>query len=111
MSLCDMTTLAAATTQPGGIGSVIGWSLVLMMLVLLGFFIVIRVKKWLQEDDEPAAAGGFTLSDLRELHRAGQMSDEEFERAKAQMLAGAKSMASKLPDPLARPDRPPSRIK
>jgi hypothetical protein len=34
------------------------------------------------------------------------MTDEEFERAKAKIVGGAKAMAAKLPDPLARDRRP-----
>jgi hypothetical protein len=104
--------LASATTRPrsGGssIASVIGWSLVLIVLVLGAFVVVMRVKSWLTADDDAGPAGaGFTLSDLRTLHRSGKMTDEEFERARAQMMAGAKAMADKLPDPLARPGEAP----
>src|SRR4051794_14604377 len=44
---------------------------------------------------------GFTLSDLRQLHKSGQMSDEEFERAKAQLLKGlaVKKEQQKQSDP------------
>jgi len=51
--------------------------------------IVSRVKRRLQEPDPPASAG-FTLSDLRQLHKSGQMSDEEFERAKAKVVEAAR---------------------
>ena len=80
---------------------VVGWSLVLIALLLIGFYAVTRLRHWMRED-EPAVGIGFTLSDLRQLHREGKMTDEEFERAKAKIVAGAKAMAAKLPDPLAR---------
>jgi hypothetical protein len=81
---------------------VFGWSLVLICLLVGGFFAISKLRQWLREDDTPAPAIGFTLSDLRQLHRQGQMTDEEFERAKAKIVGNAKSMAAKLPDPLAR---------
>lgn len=100
---------ANPTTQRSSVASVIGWSLVLIVLVIAAFFVVMRVKNWLTEDHEEVARGpGFSLSDLRELHRAGKMTDEEFELAKNQILSGAKAMTSKMPDPLARPGAAPT---
>ena len=40
-------------------------------------------------------AGGFTLGDLRELHRSGKMSNEEFEKAKALIVIAAKRNAER----------------
>ena len=91
-----------------GVGSVIGWSLVLIVLLLGGYFAVMALRTWLKsEDDESPSGIGFTLSDLRQLHREGKMTDEEFERARAKMVAAAKEMAAKLPDPLARQRKQP----
>ena len=84
---------------------VIGWSLVLVALLLVGFYAVTRLRHWLKADDAPVGIG-FTLSDLRQLHRDGKMTDEEFEKAREKMMASAKAMAAKLPDPLARNRRP-----
>ena len=79
-----------------------GWSLVLIALIVVAFLVVIQLRKWMQSDDGDAAPSiGFTLGDLRQLHKEGKMTDEEFERARAKMMAGAKAMAQNLPDPLA----------
>lgn len=87
-----------------GIGDVIFRSLVLMVIVIVALYGVLRLRRWLNEDDDEATAKvGFTLSDLRELHRRGEMTTEEFEKARAQMLAAGKSMTQGI-DPLARPD-------
>jgi hypothetical protein len=43
----------------------------------------------LTRPDETSGAG-FTLSDLRRLHKSGQMSDAEFERAKAKVVEAAR---------------------
>jgi uncharacterized membrane protein len=95
--------------QQGGesILPVFGWSLVLICLLVGGFFAISKLRQWLREDDTPAPSIGFTLSDLRQLHKQGQMTDEEFERAKAKIVGSAKSMAANLPDPLARDRRQP----
>lgn len=89
---------------------VFGWSLVLLALLLIGFFAISRLRQWLKEDDTPVGGIGFTLSDLRQLHKQGQMTDAEYERAKAKILGGAKAMAAKLPDPLARDGKPTRRL-
>ena len=95
--------------QPGqNIGPVFGWSLVLIALLVAGFFAISKLRQWLKEDDTPAPAIGFTLSDLRQLHKQGKMTDEEFERAKGKIIGSAKAMAAKLPDPLARDRKPPA---
>ena len=84
--------------------SVIGWSLVLIFLLLAGFFVVARLRSWLKSDDEPAGIG-FSLSDLKRLHREGKLSDEELEKARSKILGAAKAMSSQLPDPLAGSNR------
>ena len=94
-----------------GMLRVIGWSLVLICLLMVGFFAYSRLRQWMQDDDMPAPGIGFTLSDLRQLHKQGQMTDEEFERAKSKIVGGAKAMAAKLPDPLARNRTPPPQAK
>ncbi len=83
--------------------TIILWLLVLIILVLAGFYGVVMVRRWAHQDDTgPEAGGGFTLSQLRELHRRGKITAEEFEKARSQMLAAGKSMTEGI-DPLARP--------
>ena len=71
---------------------VVFWSIVLLLLLVAGFWVVLRLKRRLSDDaDHPPSAGaGFTLSDLRRMHREGQMSDAEFERAKAKIVEAAR---------------------
>ncbi len=70
------------------------WSLALLGVLALGLVVVSKVKRRLQEPDQPVSMG-FTLSDLRQLHKSGQMSDEEFERAKAKVVEAAKKAAER----------------
>ena len=71
-------------------------SLVLVGLIVVGLLVVSHVKKKLASDDEEKGQpGGFTLSDLRSLHRSGQMSDEEFERAKGRIIDASKRAAER----------------
>ena len=92
--------VASSLLAAGDIGRVIGWSLVLIALIVVAFLVVMRLRQWLQSDDEPVAAG-FSISDLKRLHREGKLSTEEFEKARDKMLGAAKAMTANLPDPLA----------
>ena len=74
--------------------SVIKLSLVLVALVIAGWITVWQVRRRLTQPDESSGAG-FTLSDLRRLHKSGQMSDAEFERAKAKVVEAARAAAER----------------
>jgi hypothetical protein len=69
--------------------SIIRLSLVLVGLILAGWVTVWQVRRRLTKPDETSGTG-FTLSDLRQLHKSGQMSDAEFERAKAKVVEAAR---------------------
>jgi uncharacterized membrane protein len=88
-----------------GANAVILWSAILLALLLVLFFLYNQLKRWMREPDEPAGVG-FTLSDLRELHRQGKMSDEEFEKTKAKIVASAKRVADQMPEVLAKRRKP-----
>jgi hypothetical protein len=70
------------------------WSGVLFGVLIVAAVVVNKVKRRLQQPDEPISAG-FTLSDLRALHKSGQMSDEEFERAKEKVVEAARRAAER----------------
>ena len=77
-------------------GKLFGWSLVLIVVVVAGFVLVSWVKRRLQHQ-ETGQTIGFSLADLRELHKSGKLSDEEFERARGKMAASLKSQPSRPP--------------
>ena len=66
-------------------------SLIIIVLIIAAFVIVTMVRRRLRAEDDLGSSGGigFTLSDLRQLHKSGKMSAEEFERAKAKILQAA----------------------
>ena len=99
------TPIASRALAQSSTGGVFVWSLILIALVVAGCAAVLRLRRWLKEDyDGPATSGiGFTLSDLRQLHREGKMTDEEFERARSKMVEAGRVMAAKMPHPLSRP--------
>ncbi len=75
----------ALINDSSAIVSVMLWSAILVALVVAGFLLVSYIKRRLDRPEESASTD-FTLADLRQLHRSGKISDEEFERAKAKML-------------------------
>ena len=84
-----MTQLLA---QASSAGSIMFWSIVLVVVLILGLVVVMYVRRQITEPDAPSHIG-FTLSDLRQMHKRGQMTDEEFEKAKAKIIGAAKSKA------------------
>ena len=72
-----------------------------ILWLLVGLIVLMLVTMWVRKHflspADEATPAGFTLGDLRQLHKTGQMSDEEFERAKAQVLAGTKKFADSIP--------------
>ena len=67
---------------------------ILVGVLIVAMVIVSWVRKRLKEPDQPVSAG-FTLSDLRQLHKSGRMTDEEFERAKAKVVEAARRAAER----------------
>lgn len=86
MNLCVLTS----SSEDKSI-SVLIWSAVLIAVVIVGFVAIAAVKRRLHDDGEARNIRplGFTLSDLRHLHKTGQMSDEEFARAKEKIIGAA----------------------
>jgi len=76
-------------------GGALLWSVVIVGLCVGMFFLVSFVRKRMRENVEEGPVTGFTLADLRDLHRGGKMSDEEFERAKATLVSATKAAAAK----------------
>jgi NAD(P)-dependent dehydrogenase (short-subunit alcohol dehydrogenase family) len=81
------------------------WSAVLLIIVLVAFAGYTYLRKWMRAD-EPSVGRGFTLADVRELHRQGKMSDAEYEATKALLIGAAKKMASEMPPVLPRQPKP-----
>src|SRR5436305_10583753 len=71
--------------RSGCLRAMLTWSAVLVGVLI----VLLLVIKWLRRGmkDDESTGGGFTLGDLRDLHRKGQLSDEEFQKAKAKIVA------------------------
>jgi Short C-terminal domain len=85
--------LTLASTSSGGDKSnrlfkdVYPWLIVLVGVVLVGGVVIYLVRRYMRSAADSSSSGaGFSLQDLRDLHAAGELSDDEFQRAKAQMI-------------------------
>ena len=83
----------------------------LLIIVAGGAYAVIWLRRryWGSEEDEGVPSVGFTLGDLRQLHKSGRLSEEEFQRAKEKIVAAARRAAEReapVVNPNAR-DQPP----
>ncbi|MDZ4831776.1 MAG: SHOCT domain-containing protein [Phycisphaerae bacterium] len=60
----------------------------LVAVVVVGWFAVVWVRRLMRGDARRDA--GFALEDLRQMHRRGEIDDEEFARAKAALVGRAR---------------------
>ncbi len=81
--------------------------LVAMVLIVLG---VIVYRRFNRNDGDDGSQVGFSLEDLRILHQQGQLSDDEFNRAREHLLAKfpTDSPPEQGPDNPAKPGITPS---
>lgn len=59
----------------------------LVVLLVVGYIGVSMLRRWMRRGPVERTAMPFTLEDLRTMHRDGQLSDEEFNRARERLLA------------------------
>jgi hypothetical protein len=86
--------LLAQPSSGNGIGDALLWGIVLIGTIVALFGIVVLYRKWMNRDDTTTGPG-FTLSDLRRLHKEGKMTTEEFEKAKTILIGSVKAAADK----------------
>jgi hypothetical protein len=98
----DLTTLAAAVLPLAQAEGAVFWGAVLIVILIIAFVAVIYVRR-LMSHDEDFHGEGFTLGDLRQLHKAGQLSDEEFDKAKSLLVAGLQKAQNKQTPPKPQP--------
>ena len=89
MHTIPMATSSNAEAFP----ELVPWIAVLLVVVVVGAISIAIIRRMTKPSNK-AESEGFTLADLRELHAAGDLSDEEFERAKAAMVGRVRARAS-----------------
>jgi hypothetical protein len=97
--------------QGSDIVSVLVLSGLILLLCVVGFVLITWVRGRLKADDTGVGQTGFTLADLRRLHKQGQMTDEEYERARSQLVALAQRAVNEEQDAIGPPQRLPPQNK
>lgn len=81
-----------AQTNPGS--RVIFWCVVLLLVSIAAAALVFWIRRRMLQDDYPTVSTGFSLADFREMHQRGELSDEEFEAARARLIAAHREVDS-----------------
>ncbi|MBB47454.1 MAG: hypothetical protein CMJ33_02665 [Phycisphaerae bacterium] len=66
------------------------WLIALVVIVLVGGVVIGVVSKWMRSSDDSEQIG-FTLGDLRELHRDGKLSTEELKLAEEKIISSVQA--------------------
>ena len=75
----------AKTSQYSPTEVMVRLGLVLVLMIVLVWLAMLVRKKLMKQDEGPPV--GFTLKDLRDMHAAGTISDEELAKAEAKTLS------------------------
>ncbi|MCH2136981.1 MAG: SHOCT domain-containing protein [Phycisphaerales bacterium] len=76
----------------------------LLAAALVGALLIHAVRRHFNRQHD-ASGDVFTLNDLRRLHREGQLSDEEYERLRDQLLGLASGRATQKTNKASEPSR------
>jgi len=88
-------------------GELVFGLLLILGLVALLWFARKALLGSIRQDPSVTSSAGFTLADLRALHRSGKMTDAEYELAKAQVVKRVQAAAAREAG-ASRPSPPPS---
>ncbi len=96
----------------GQLMSATGWVLLVIIAAVVLLLLSLWVKKRFDHRNAPemapdVATGGFAVGDLRRMRDSGEISDEEYERARERIVAGARRTLAKEAEAKGDPDRPP----
>jgi hypothetical protein len=98
-ALCSIPAMLAthATASPARNEALV-WLALLLGLTIVGFIAIMLLRRWYRGTTSPDGAAGFTLHDLRQMRAAGQLSDEEFEKARDAMITRLRSRSADADD-------------
>lgn len=97
--------------QAENIFSIVVWSAVFIALLVAGFAVVVAVRRYFRGSDEPTGGPGFTLGELRRMHRDGTINDQQYEKLRQHIIgsvAGATGSTGAKASGGDRPSAPPT---
>jgi uncharacterized membrane protein len=82
------------------------WGGVIMVVAIVGFIAIMIFKRlWKRSEAQPTHEAGFSLADLRAMRDRGEITPEEYEQTRANVIAKVKKMPGGKPKP--KPKEPP----
>ncbi len=88
----------AHAAAPGSLfGEILPWLAALVAVVVVGAVAIWLIRR-IFGGDNVGGSGGFTLQELRSMHAAGQLSDEEFRQAKESVIGRIRESESDATD-------------
>ena len=113
-----MVPLLAQPDKSTAVMTAAMWVLLILVAVVVLVLIGLAVKRRLWDDDAGGGDGvttgspdrmaaGFTVGDLRRMRDAGEINDDEFERARERIVAAAKRRMAQDARRQGDPDKPP----
>jgi uncharacterized membrane protein len=90
--MIPITWFAAQSADKGSrlLADVLPWLILLIGVIIAGGIAIYWIRRSFRSD-QSSLAHGFTLQELRQMHAAGDLTDEQFERAKAMMIGRLKA--------------------
>ena len=117
--LARLTPALVVAASPGrdttdttrSIMSAVGWILLILVVAVTLFVVALWAKgRWFGGPDPGVTTGGvvggFTISDLKRMRDSGEISDDEFERARERIVVTARREMSDEADAADDPERP-----
>lgn len=81
-----MTIAATSSTAGTLFRDVAPWLVVIVVLVVAGVVVIAMLRRLTRDLDGGAAGTAFTLQELRDMRDAGQLTADEFDRARAEII-------------------------
>lgn len=79
--------MSLVIAQSGSVTSMLLWIVILIGVVLIGAVLVFTLRRRMLSNDDSVSVGSSGLLDhLHQMHKSGQMDDEEFARARSAIL-------------------------
>lgn len=91
--------LPSAQGDQTAVGVEVGTSLlpvlgIIALFAVIGFGLIYWVGRWARSDTDTSTPIGFTMSDLRELHESGEITDVEYRAARDSLIARIKQRSA-----------------
>jgi uncharacterized membrane protein len=80
------------------------WSGVIMAVAVVGFVTIMIFKRFWKRREGDTHEAGFSLADLRAMRDRGEITPEEFEQTRANVIAKVKKKAQEPRPPKAKPE-------